>query len=245
MKSVITSGLICVKDKLNVEYFLAKIEYQVNEDETFEYRFSPYYNVIELLDSSIFQGIPGLDLDLKKEVYIRKNKTPVFISERAPSENRENLIEMLESVDMDYLNQLEWLIRTNLKYSGDNMYVKRYEDNENVEIPKQIEYIDVSALQDSFNPSGENNTLTFENGSRLKRIETNGIWRNYLKGDLVLPSTVEYIGDDALSENNLTSVSFPTSAQYFEDYYEPCPDNPSETCGPLNSFDPTTVLIKY
>ena len=135
MKSVITSGLICVKDKLNLEYFLAKIEYQVNEDETFEYRFFPYYNVIELLDSSIFQGIPGLDLDLKKEVYIRKNKTPVFISERAPSENRENLIEMLESVDMDYLNQLEWLIRTNLKYSGDNMYVKRYEDNENVQIP--------------------------------------------------------------------------------------------------------------
>ena len=163
MKSVITSGLICVKDKLNVEYFLAKIEYQVNEDETFEYRFSPYYNVIELLDSSIFQGIPGLDLDLKKEVYIRKNKTPVFISERAPSENRENLIEMLESVDMDYLNQLEWLIRTNLKYSGDNMYVKRYEDNENVEIPLINNLNTNSLLKRILSEMCKGNTVTFGN----------------------------------------------------------------------------------
>ena len=163
MKSVITSGLICVKDKLNLEYFLAKIEYQVNEDETFEYRFSPYYNVIELLDSSIFQGIPGLDLDLKKEVYIRKNKTPVFISERAPSENRENLIEMLESVDMDYLNQLEWLIRTNLKYSGDNMYVKRYENNENVEIPLINNLNTNSLLKRILSEICKGNTVTFGN----------------------------------------------------------------------------------
>lgn len=135
MKSVITSGLICVKDNLNLEYYLAKIEYIINEDETFEYRFYPFYNVMELLDCKIFQGIPGINLELKKEVYIRNNRTPVFISERAPGANREDLIEMLESVKMDYLNPLEWLIRTNLKYSGDNMYVKRYEKLMPISIP--------------------------------------------------------------------------------------------------------------
>ena len=49
--------------------------------------------------------------------------------------NREDLYEMLESVNMDYLNPLEWLIRTNLKYSGDNMYVKSFENFQTVEIP--------------------------------------------------------------------------------------------------------------
>ena len=29
---------------------------------------------------------------------------------------------------MQYLNQLEWLIRTDTKYSGDKLFVKRPED---------------------------------------------------------------------------------------------------------------------
>ena len=33
---------------------------------------------------------------------------------------------------MEYLNRLEWLIRTNLKYSGDNFYVIRYEEENNI-----------------------------------------------------------------------------------------------------------------
>ena len=73
-------------------------------------------------------------MDLRKEVYVRSNMTPVFISERTPGPSRENLYEMLESVGMEYLNRLEWLIRTNLKYSGDNFYVIRYEDKKDVSI---------------------------------------------------------------------------------------------------------------
>lgn len=56
-----------------------------------------------------------------------ENITPVFISERTPSENREDLWELLEACGMDYLNRLEWLIRTDLTYSGDRLYACRLE----------------------------------------------------------------------------------------------------------------------
>lgn len=128
MRSNLTKGIICIKDNYNIEYRVSIIEYEEFEDETYEYRFYPNYEIIGLLNDDIFQGIPGLNLDLRKEVYIRNNMTPVFISERTPGPNRENLYEMLENVGMEYLNRLEWLIRTNLKYSGDNFYVIRYEE---------------------------------------------------------------------------------------------------------------------
>ena len=73
-----------------------------------------------------------MDLDLKKELYIRENITPVFISERAPGKNREDLWELLKQCDMQYLNQLEWLIRTDTRYSGDKLFVQRPESLESV-----------------------------------------------------------------------------------------------------------------
>lgn len=69
-----------------------------------------------------------MNLDLKKESYIRENITPVFISERAPERNREDLWELLKQCDMQYLNQLEWLIRTDTRYSGDKLFVQRPEN---------------------------------------------------------------------------------------------------------------------
>lgn len=126
MREVRTEGIICVKDKVGFEYELSKIEYICREDDTFEYIFIPNYHVIDLLPNNIFQGIPGLNLDLRKERYVRENMTPVFISERTPSEHREDVWELLAMYDMEYLNRLEWLIRTDMTYSGDPMYVKRY-----------------------------------------------------------------------------------------------------------------------
>lgn len=126
MKEIKTEGLIVLRDDLDIEYAISKIEYIEREDESYYYVFTPFYNVIDLLSSEYFQGIPGLDLTLRKEVYIRENQIPVFISERAPGKNREDLWELLEQVGMKYLNQLEWLIRTETRYSGDRLYVKRY-----------------------------------------------------------------------------------------------------------------------
>lgn len=125
MKEMTTIGLICLRDDLDIEYKIARIEYTEREDGSFSYIFYPCYSVIDLLSPPVFQGIPGLDLDLRKAKYVRDNMVPVFISERAPGKNREDLWKLLENVDMKYLNQLEWLIRTKSRYPGDRFYVKR------------------------------------------------------------------------------------------------------------------------
>lgn len=143
MKEITNTGLICLRDDLDIEYKIAKIEYTECENESFTYVFTPYYDVIDLLSPSVFQGIPGLDLDLRKPEYVRKNMIPVFISERAPNKNREDLWQLLENAEMKYLNQLEWLIRTKTRYPGDRLYVKRLSaDDEKhcIELEESIEY---------------------------------------------------------------------------------------------------------
>ena len=136
MKSSLTKGIICLKDKLNIEYRICIIEYLLNEDETFEYHFYPNYEVIELLNSDTFQGIPGLDLDLKRRVYVRKNMVPVFISERVPSKNREDYYDLLKKVNMTYMDSIEYLIKSKEKYSGDNFYLISYEETKKIDIDK-------------------------------------------------------------------------------------------------------------
>lgn len=128
MKEITTHGDICLKDKYNFTYKIADIAYTEREDESFVYEIRPNYSVINLLDARDFQGIPGLDLDLKKESYIRENVIPVFICERTPGKNREDLWSLLKECDMQYLNQLEWLIRTDTRYSGDKLFVQRPKD---------------------------------------------------------------------------------------------------------------------
>ncbi|MCH5179824.1 MAG: hypothetical protein J1F32_01240 [Erysipelotrichales bacterium] len=123
-----TNGIICLKDDYNFIYKTARIEYKEWEDGNFFYHFYPLYNVIDLLEDrpDLFQGIPGLDLHLRKECYIRENVVPVFISERTPGENREDLYDLLMKHNMCSLNRLEWLIREKPVYSGDRLYVDEY-----------------------------------------------------------------------------------------------------------------------
>ena len=96
MRKLTTSGFICLEDDYKLVYKIAKIEYEEWEDGAFRYVFHPFYNVIDMLPDSLFQGIPGLDLSLKQAVYERKNIVPIFISERTPSENREDIWELME-----------------------------------------------------------------------------------------------------------------------------------------------------
>jgi hypothetical protein len=126
MNQITTTAMICLDDDLGFSYRVSKIEYVLREDESFSYAFTPNYSVIDLLTTDLFQGIPGLAIDLRKPQYMRENITPVFISERTPGENREDLWKLLEDCGMDYLNRLEWLIRTNTRYSGDRLYAERW-----------------------------------------------------------------------------------------------------------------------
>ena len=168
MKSVTTSGLICVKDKLNIEYSVCKIDYIINEDDTYKFVFTPYYDVIDLLESDIFQGIPGLNLDLRKEEYIRENMRPVFISERVPSEKREGYRDFLKKVGMDYMDPVEYLIRTDYKYSGDNFYVIRYKEREKVVLDNiPSEYDSIELIENIINNISHGKEVYLDNGKNI------------------------------------------------------------------------------
>ncbi len=150
MRKLTTRGFICLEDDYKFIYKIAKIEYEEWEDGAFNYIFRPYYNVIDMLPDNLFQGIPGLDLSLKRAVYERKNTVPVFISERTPSERREDLWELMEESGMQALNRLEWLINTNKRYSGDRFFVKPYDGKDFVNY-NVVSMYDLVRRSDSIN----------------------------------------------------------------------------------------------
>ena len=131
--SVISKGIICLKNN-NIEYYLCVIEYHLSSDGNFKYVFKPNYDVIDLLSSEIFDSIPGIDLSLRKESYVRDNITPTFISERVPNKNRVDYYELLKERNMDYMDPITYLIRSKKYYSGDFLYVKEYVDKETTSI---------------------------------------------------------------------------------------------------------------
>lgn len=192
-----TNALICLTDDLGIEYIICRIEYRIWESGEFEYIFRPDYAVIDLLDTSLFQGIPGIDLDKRKTEYVRKNIIPTFISERAPGSNREELWKLLADCDMEYLNQLEWLSRTNTQYAGDRLYVRKtspsHEDSisfdglkRSVDIQKRLlDYICAgrSFSYDDFDIDDSNRAVCHhllcrlyrKESERLKLLQKNGV----------------------------------------------------------------------
>ncbi len=130
MNQITTTAKICLDDPLGFTYKISRVDYIVRDDESYAYVFAPDYSVIDLLASDLFQGIPGLDLDLRKPRYVRENMTPVFISERTPGENREDLWKLLQDCGMDHLNRLEWLIRTRTRYGGDLLYARQWTEED-------------------------------------------------------------------------------------------------------------------
>lgn len=119
-------GVIKAVGKYGEKYSVGKIEYQTFFNEEYQYIITPYWDVIDGLDASVFQGIPGITMELRLEKYYRVNMQPVFITERSPSKNREDLWELMESVGLDYYDRFEWLIRTTLTCGNDNLIVERY-----------------------------------------------------------------------------------------------------------------------
>ena len=142
MKKQVVRATIIAVDQSKVKYPVCYLEQIYYEDDTYRYEFKPYYDIIDLLDVSVFQGIPGLNLKLRKEVYKRENKLPTFIYERTPQKNREDLWDLLEEVDLDYLDHLEWLIRTDKTYTGDNLIVEEYVPPQKKEYPAEVHYGD-------------------------------------------------------------------------------------------------------
>ncbi|MCQ2079762.1 MAG: hypothetical protein MJZ38_06900, partial [archaeon] len=129
MRSHTTSGLIVLRDSLGIEYRVCRLDYTMWEDGSYEYVFIPEYDMLELLPKE-FQGVPGIDLDLHRERYVRRDMEPVYVTERSPSGNRQDLWDLLEEAGMDHLNRLEWMIRTGKGYHGDRFFTVRYSERE-------------------------------------------------------------------------------------------------------------------
>ena len=121
----INSGIIKVEMKSGEKISVAQIDYQEFDEENFQYVIMPYWEIIDGLPSSIFQGIPGIDMELRLEKYYRVNYVPTFIAERTPAKNREDLWDLLGNVGLDYYDRFEWLLRMNMKAANDNLVVER------------------------------------------------------------------------------------------------------------------------
>ncbi len=85
MRESVTAAQLCLDGRGGFTYVVALMRYIMREDETFRYELEPNYEVIDLLDSSDFQGIPGFDLSVRKTCYERDNRTPTLIADRAPA----------------------------------------------------------------------------------------------------------------------------------------------------------------
>ena len=120
-----SSGIIYAEDRYGERFAVGRIDFERFDEQNFQYVFTPKWGVIDALPPMIFQGIPGLDMDLRLERYYRVNMTPVFITERTPGQNREDLWELLESVEMDYYDRFEWMLRTKMRCGTDNLIVER------------------------------------------------------------------------------------------------------------------------
>lgn len=123
--SYVNSGIIKAVMKSGDKISVGQIDYQEFGEENFQYVITPYWEMIDGLPASVFQGFPGIDLELRLKHYYRVNYIPTFIAERTPAENREDLWELLEAVGLTYYDRFEWLLRTSMRAANDNLIVER------------------------------------------------------------------------------------------------------------------------
>ena len=125
------AGIIKVYDRNNNRYSVGEIVFERYDDQNYQYIIKPYWNLIKSIPNGIFQGIPGIDMDLRYDTYYRVNMTPAIISMRTPSESRENVRQLMASVGLDYYDRFEWLLRSESKCGDDNLMIVRKYDRTN------------------------------------------------------------------------------------------------------------------
>lgn len=164
-------GVIKAKYRDDIKFSVCKITYEEYDNNEFQYSFEPYYDILDALPTSISQGIPGINLAKRKKVYYRVNKVPSFISERTMDESRENLNEELRKVYMTNYNPLEWLIRTDSEYSGDNLIVETYREPRKL---GEINYNDL-AYGDSITQINDLSKDVHVRANQLLKLLGNGV----------------------------------------------------------------------
>lgn len=125
------TGMICQVDvESGILHAVCRIRYFEYDTGEFKYIFTPNYPEIDSLGEETFDGIQGLDLSRRQTTYQRKNRTPTFISERVPAENREDVRQLFLDCDMEGRSKLEWLMKTHFVYSGDRLIVRNLTSEE-------------------------------------------------------------------------------------------------------------------
>ena len=119
------AGIIKVYDRNNNRYSVGEIVFERYDDQNYQYIIKPYWNLIKSIPNGIFQGIPGINMDLRHDTYYRVNMTPAIISMRTPSESRENVRQLMASVGLDYYDRFEWLLRSESRCGDDNLMIVR------------------------------------------------------------------------------------------------------------------------
>lgn len=179
----VNSGIIKAVMQSGEKISVGQIDYQEFAEEEFQYVISPYWDIIDGLPAWIFQGIPGIDMELRLKSYYRVNYVPVFITERTPSENREDLWELLESVDLDYYDRFEWLLRTTLHAANDNLIVERRRQEKITceytgQNPKEFQYGDTIVVDSlevlARNTTEFNNNLFFFAANGITIVDKHG-----------------------------------------------------------------------
>ncbi len=114
-------GYISYKFNKSIYFKIAKLSYELFENEEFQYCFEPYYDVLDAFEDL---EIPGIDLSLRQSAYYRSNITPTFVSERITPKNRVNLFEELKEQNLDYYQPFLLLLDSKRTYGGDRLSLK-------------------------------------------------------------------------------------------------------------------------
>ena len=118
-------GYITLPIGKSIYFKLAKLTYELYEDESYQYIFEPYYDVIDGLGNK--GSIPGINLELRKGKYYRVNLTPVFVSDRTFPRSRVEARKLLKEKKLNFYSQMLWLIDSEYTYTGDNLLLKSEE----------------------------------------------------------------------------------------------------------------------
>ncbi len=101
---------------------IAKLSYELYEDESYQYIFEPFYEVLEGLENRT--DIPGINLELKHDKYYRVNLTPIFISNRTFPRSRVEARKLLKERNLNYYSPMLWLMDSDYTYTGDSLLLK-------------------------------------------------------------------------------------------------------------------------
>ncbi len=118
-------GYITIPIAKSVYFKIAKLTYELFEDESYQYIFKPYYDAIKAIGNKA--DIPGINLELRQNKYYRVNMIPVFISDRTFPKSRVEARKLLKERNLNYYNPMLWLLDSNYTYTGDSLLLKSQE----------------------------------------------------------------------------------------------------------------------